>query len=239
MIPYEPRPNPANVNVGESRPLKDFLVLSAGLAACVVLIYWLLGLAVEVGVPYISPQLEVRLGRAFNAAYLAQEDHAASRRLKPVLDELIKGLPASARRLDYRLVVSNESTVNAVALPGGTILVYRGLLDKLNSEAELSFVLAHELGHFYHRDHLKGLGRSLLVNILIIGMLSWLLLKLPTPSFGTVFIGTLGTGLIIFLHAPYTMHIWYGSFDLMAHFADAIVSWGVTGLWLGWWLRRA
>lgn len=83
------------------------------------------------------------------------------------------------------------------------------------------------------------MGRSLLVNILIIGMLSWLLLKLPTPSFGTVFIGTLGTGLIIFLHAPYTMHIWYGSFDLMAHFADAIVSWGVTGLWLGWWLRRA
>jgi len=82
------------------------------------------------------------------------------------------------------------------------------------------------------------MGRSLLVNILIIGMLCWLLMKLPTPSFGTVFIGTLGAGLIIFLHAPYTMHIWYGSFDLMAHFTDAIVSWGVTGLWLGWWLRR-
>jgi hypothetical protein len=82
------------------------------------------------------------------------------------------------------------------------------------------------------------MGRSLAVNFLIILMLCWLLVKIPSPSFATVFIGTLGTGLIVFLHAPYTMHIWYDSFDLSAHFIDALVSWGVTGLWLGWWLRR-
>lgn len=85
---------------------------------------------------------------------------------------------------------------------------------------------------------IMNMGRSLLVNIVIMWLLCWLLLKIPTPSFGTVFIGTLGTGLIVFLHAPYTMHIWYPTFDLMAHFTDAIISWGVAGLWLGWWLRR-
>jgi hypothetical protein len=42
----------------------------------------------------------------------------------------------------------------------------------------------------------------------------------------------------VFLNAPYTMHIWYGSFDLMAHFADALLQWGLAGLWLGWWLTR-
>lgn len=82
------------------------------------------------------------------------------------------------------------------------------------------------------------MGRSLLVNIVIIWLLCWLLVKIPSPSFGTIFIGTLGTGLITFLHMPYTMHIWYGSFDLMAFFTDALISWGVAGLWLGWWLRR-
>ncbi len=82
------------------------------------------------------------------------------------------------------------------------------------------------------------MGRSLLVNIFIVLMLCWLLTKIPAASFSTVFIGTLGTGLIVFLNAPYTMHIWYGSFDLMAHFVDALVGWGATGLWLGWWLRR-
>ena len=82
------------------------------------------------------------------------------------------------------------------------------------------------------------MGRSLAVNIFIVGLLCWLLLKIPSPSFGTVFIGTLGTGIIAFLHGPYTMHIWYDSFDLMAHFTDALIAWGVTGLWLGWWLTR-
>ncbi len=82
------------------------------------------------------------------------------------------------------------------------------------------------------------MGRSLLVNIFIVWLLCWLLVKIPSPSFSTIFLGTLGTGIIIFLHAPYTMHIWYGSFDLMAHFTDALVAWGITGLWLAWWLRR-
>lgn len=82
------------------------------------------------------------------------------------------------------------------------------------------------------------MGRGLVVNIFIVWLLCWLLGKITAPSFGTVFTGTLGTGIIVFLNAQYTMHIWYGSFDLMAHFADAVISWGVTGLWLGWWLTR-
>lgn len=82
------------------------------------------------------------------------------------------------------------------------------------------------------------MGRSLLVNFVIVWLLCWLLTKIAMPSFGTVFIGTIGTGIIVFLHSPYMMHIWYGSFDLMAHFVDVLVAWGVTGLWLGWWLTR-
>jgi hypothetical protein len=80
--------------------------------------------------------------------------------------------------------------------------------------------------------------RGFLVNFFIVWLLCWLLMKIPSPSFGTIFLGSAGTGLIVFLNAPYTQHIWFGSFDLFAHFADAIASWGITGAWLGWWLRR-
>lgn len=82
------------------------------------------------------------------------------------------------------------------------------------------------------------MGRSLAVDIFIVWLLCWLLVKIPSPSFSTIFIGSAGVGIIVFLNAPYTLHVWYGSFDLMAHLTDALVSWGVTGLWLGWWLRR-
>ena len=79
------------------------------------------------------------------------------------------------------------------------------------------------------------MGRSYLVDFAIVFLLCWLLGKITSPSFGTIFMGSVVTGLIVFLNAPYTMHIWYGSFDLMAHLTDALVSWGVTGVWLGWW----
>lgn len=82
------------------------------------------------------------------------------------------------------------------------------------------------------------MGRSLLVDMFAVFLLCWLLTKITMPSFSTILIGCLGTGLIVFLTSPYLMHIWYGSFDIMAHFADNMISWGITGIWLGWWLRR-
>ena len=82
------------------------------------------------------------------------------------------------------------------------------------------------------------MGRSLLVDIFIIWLLCLILVKIPNPGFSTVFLACMGTGFIVFLNAPYTMHIWYGSFDLKAFFIDALVAWGVTGIWLGWWLNR-
>jgi predicted Zn-dependent protease len=47
-----------------------------------------------------------------------------------------------------------------MAFPGGLIFVTSGLLDQAESENELAFVLAHELGHFRNRDHLRGIGRG-------------------------------------------------------------------------------
>ena len=50
---------------------------------------------------------------------------------------------------------------NALAFPGGLIVLTTGLLDGLGSENELALVLGHELGHYAGRDHLEGLGRGL------------------------------------------------------------------------------
>jgi len=49
--------------------------------------------------------------------------------------------------LFYRFNVVDDSTINAFALPGGYIYIYRGLLTHMNSESELAAVLGHEIGH--------------------------------------------------------------------------------------------
>ncbi|QNA98397.1 M48 family metallopeptidase [Massilia sp. Se16.2.3] len=57
-----------------------------------------------------------------------------------------------------------DSTVpNAVVVPGGTIYVFAGLFEHVQSENGLAFVLAHELSHLAHRDHLRALGRGIVL----------------------------------------------------------------------------
>jgi len=46
--------------------------------------------------------------------------------------------------LNYRYRVLNSSVPNAFALPGGYIVINRGLLVGLENEAEMAAVLGHE-----------------------------------------------------------------------------------------------
>ena len=74
--------------------------------------------------------------------------------LDPQLTTYVQGvgkrLADQARRkeeLDYEFSILNDSTPNAWALPGGKIVINRGLLINLDSEAELAAVLGHEIVH--------------------------------------------------------------------------------------------
>lgn len=53
----------------------------------------------------------------------------------------------SKRELPFEFHIINDSVPNAWALPGGKIVVNRGLLTELKSEAELAAVLSHEIVH--------------------------------------------------------------------------------------------
>jgi hypothetical protein len=80
--------------------------------------------------------------------------------------------------------------------------------------------------------------RVLLVNFVVVLLFSWLVSKMAAPSFRTIVVGALAVGVIAFLNEPYVEFIWYKTFDIWAYLLDAVVAWGLTGLWLAWWLRR-
>jgi predicted Zn-dependent protease len=68
---------------------------------------------------------------------------------------------------DFRFgIVEDKSVVNAFALPGGRIYITTGMLDKLDNEAEMAAVLAHEVAHVSNRHYARKLGRNM--------MMSWL-----------------------------------------------------------------
>ena len=66
----------------------------------------------------------------------------------------------------YRFGVIREKGLNAFALPGGTIYVYTGLLEKANDD-ELASVLAHEVGHVAARHAAKHLQADLGFTVLL------------------------------------------------------------------------
>jgi len=49
--------------------------------------------------------------------------------------------------ITYTFHVIDSSDVNAFSLPGGYIYLYKGLLDKVESDDELAAVIAHEIAH--------------------------------------------------------------------------------------------
>ena len=51
----------------------------------------------------------------------------------------------------FRLTVVNDSTVNAFAVPGGQIILLRGLVERSKTPEELAGVLAHEIQHVLKR----------------------------------------------------------------------------------------
>lgn len=61
--------------------------------------------------------------------------------------------PYPALGLDF-IVMKDDGELNAMAVPGGPILITTGMLKFLESEAELAAILAHEVGHVEERHGL-------------------------------------------------------------------------------------
>lgn len=157
---YIPRLPKTNVNVTPTSPIRDFLLMLGGLALLFVGVYVFLGLLVDFMVPRISPETEQRLSNYLQTKWPKNGDnHEQMVQVQDLLDRIQKQCGNLPYQLEVEVVESEM--INALALPGGRVVVLTGLLEKITSENELTFVLAHEMGHFANRDHLSELGRGM------------------------------------------------------------------------------
>ena len=71
-------------------------------------------------------------------------DAAGLKALTRLTDRLSKASPVST---PFKIRVYDWSLMNAFAVPGGQIVLTKGLIDKAESPDEVAGVLAHEMGH--------------------------------------------------------------------------------------------
>ncbi len=75
-------------------------------------------------------------------------------------------LQSARPNLPWRFAVIDNPNVNAFATPGGYVFITRGLLESLNSEAELAGALAHEIAHVERMHHLKAIKKDARLKLL-------------------------------------------------------------------------
>lgn len=160
---YVPKTITKQVNVTPQHPLVDFAYLVSVVIIISALLFFSLGLTADWLVTRLSPETENKIGQLLTQSLTAPTTVLKDDPRIQYLEELLAALPTPNETIRLPLTVHllENETINAAILQGGHILVNTGLLKAVESENELAFVLAHELGHFQARDPIKGLGRSL------------------------------------------------------------------------------
>lgn len=94
-------------------------------------------------------QIRQALGKDANTAAWECNNPAGISALNKMMTRLQVG---SNLPYDIRLHVLDHKMVNAFALPGGHIVLFRGLLKNAKSPEEVAGVIGHEMGHVESRD---------------------------------------------------------------------------------------
>lgn len=115
------------------------------------------------GVVRLVPvSLENQLGRAVVAGMARPEtvcqDAGTKALVQAAVARLESAMPKSAYQFDVQVVKNPQ--VNAMAAPGGHIVVFSGLIEKMENPEQLAAVLAHEMQHVVQRHSMKGIVRA-------------------------------------------------------------------------------
>lgn len=149
----------ASVNVSKVSPLKRFMQLMLGLLLTLVAIYAVLGILIDLLAPHIPKTAEIKMGSAILSEWTVVDDDPVLESYEAILIKLVGEIEAEK----YHIRILEDKTLNAFAIPGNIIGFTTEFVEEIDDEEMIAFALAHELGHFENRDHIKGYGRLMVL----------------------------------------------------------------------------
>ena len=146
---------------------RRWAIASLAGAACVALAFVALTALPRWLAPFLPPAWERQLARPIEALLQTDTRSCSGTGGQLALDRLTERLrKAGGITRAVRLTVLDDPLVNAFTLPGGHVLVMRGLIDQVADGPELAGVIAHELGHVAHYDPTAMLLRQIGLSVL-------------------------------------------------------------------------
>jgi predicted Zn-dependent protease len=119
------------------------------------------------GLREVSQPEEIRIGRGVTETLLGAAPLAEDPELQRYVNALGTWVAQQSERPDlpWSFAVNNSPVVNAVATPGGNVIVTTGMLRVLRSESELAGVLGHEVAHTVRKHHLTAIRKSAMAGL--------------------------------------------------------------------------
>jgi len=123
---------------------------------------------------FVSTEKEINIGRSI--ADSIEKNKSIKLDPDPLMTERVREIGQSIadvsdrKEVKYTFRVIDKDDVNAFALPGGYVFIFRGLIEKVDNDDELAGVIAHEMAHVVARHSIKRLQGSVGYDILRILM---------------------------------------------------------------------
>ena len=155
--------------LGSLDNLRGLLLAGAALLALVLAFFLFAVGPLSGAVATLIPlETERKLGQTVFEQYSSRSSKSKDAVANGALQKAVAAvLPEELTRLPIEVaLIEDSTTVNAFALPGGYVVVYRGILNRMEGENELLGVLAHELGHVARRHGVKRIARTAALSIL-------------------------------------------------------------------------
>ena len=116
----------------------------------------------------IDTQTEINIGKNVSQEVTRRNRLSSDERLNARVKRIGSRIALVSDRKDivYSFYVLDSNDFNAISVPGGSIYVYKGLLEALNDD-ELAFVLGHEVGHLAARHAIKNIQANMAYSLLI------------------------------------------------------------------------
>jgi Zn-dependent protease with chaperone function len=149
------------------------VLAGAGAIATAVAIYvWGIPALAALLAPRVPVTWEESVGRAAVGHLAPPGRRCGNPELVRAIDETVKRLtaPGPPSPYTFRVSVVNRPLVNALAVPGGYVVIFRGLLERTGAPEELAGVLAHELQHVLHRHATRAVLQDASTGLLLMAL---------------------------------------------------------------------
>lgn len=154
----------------KTRWIKTLAYSFVGSVIAVWIIYkFLLPSFTELTARVIPVSWEEKLGERYKNIYVAPLTKCEDKEKLEPIEQIMARLTGSIRdsQYTYHITVVKNDSINAFALPGGSIVVFEGLIKATKRPEELAGVLAHEIQHIEQRHSTKIILRETSIGFLV------------------------------------------------------------------------